>query len=112
MAKDKILPIKMVSFDSASLSPTYQSVNAATNGLPFALVILKIVNDATTAVTISYNGVDDHDYAPLSGQFIYDYQTNKEFESDKSLLSKGTQVYVKGTAGVGTIKLIGWYIPQ
>lgn len=112
MQKDKVLPIVMVSFDSATLTGSYQSVNSSTSGLPFPLVILKVVNDATTAVTVSYDGTNDHDYAPIGGQFVYDYQSNKQPQNDRSILAKGTQVYVKGTAGVGTIKLIGWYIPQ
>ena len=111
MAKSYPLQITMVSFASSSLSSSYQSMNAATNGLPEACFLTEIVNDGTTSVTISWDGVNDHIRVLAASRVPYNWQTNAEPHNDVSLNKKGTQYYIKGTAGTGNIYLSGFYHP-
>ncbi len=59
-------------------------------------------NDGSTGVTISYNGVLNHDYLPSKGTLIIDLQANHSAATTtgNGTLNgrKGQLVYGKGTA--------------
>lgn len=101
--------IEMAVFDASTLSGTYQVMNGAAQqadtgsvGFQDSIKILKIYNDGSTGVTISYDGVVKNDYLPSKGTMIIDLQTN---HADNSAYASGTLngrkgqlVYGKGTA--------------
>jgi hypothetical protein len=95
------------SFNSASLSGSYQAVGTP---LLHPSYILKMVNNATTAVTVSIDGLTDIDVLPADSFFLYD-ETKFGIPSIQ-FLPQNTQIFVKGTAGVGTIYLVSQYIVQ
>lgn len=107
--KNIVLAIPMTSINSNTVGAAYQAINP--NGLPFACFDLKIVNNATTDVFVSYDGVTDHDYVPFTSGFQIPTQTNAQPQNMVALFRKGLKVYVKGTAGVGFIYLVGYYQP-
>lgn len=106
-SQTKIKAISLTTFNSASLTTSYQAINS--NGLNEACSILRIYNDASTAITISYDGVTDHEYLGDNDSIQIDAQTNSEPASYLCNFPKGLIVYVKGTAGTGTIALSGYY---
>jgi hypothetical protein len=93
------------SIDSATLTGVYARV-----GTPFVhpSYKCKMVNNSTTLVTVSIDGVTDVDVAPANSFWLYDETLalgpNTEF------LPEGTQIFVKGSAGVGLIYLVTQYI--
>lgn len=108
MAQSNVKPLILKTFNSASLTSSYAAVNPL--GLDGAVFNLFIINDGSTPVTISYDGVTDHDYLPDIATRIIDFQNNAQPMSMLALLKKGTVIYVKGTAGTGTIAISGFYV--
>ena len=108
--KNRIQAIQLTTFNAAGLLAAYQVVNAT--GLDFPCSILRINNASNTAITISYDGVTDHEYLAANQVLQLEPQTNSQPSANVSLFAKGMFVYVKGTAGVGTIALSGYYNPQ
>jgi len=108
MAQNSVKPLLLSSLASASVIATYLPVN----GLGFAKppFFIRIINASNTAVTVSYNGIDDHDFVPANGVFELPSQANSQPNAQVALFPKNTVVYVKGTAGVGTIYVSGYYV--
>ena len=98
------------SFNAASLSGTYQPLGGP---LTHAGTIVKMVNDSTVSVTVSFDGGTDQDVCPASSFWLYDETANSPGgSSSATFLPKGTQVSVKGIAGTGTVYLVVQYIVQ
>lgn len=97
------------SFDSASLTGTYQAL-----GTPLVNpgTIVKLVNNSTVLVTISDNGVRDVDIAPAGSFWLYDATTNRTCDGNPIFIPAGRQYSVKGTAGTGSIYLVVQYNVQ
>lgn len=94
--------------DSATFTGSYQTL-----GTPLAnpSVLLKFVNNSTSLVTVSYDGVNDHDISPSSSFYLYDFGSDAQSVSGDQRLSfaQGTQIYVKGSAGTGSVYAITVY---
>ena len=110
MAKNSIKAVPLSSFSSASVTGTYQPI--ITGGLSKACFLLRITNASDKDVTISYDGTNDADY-------IFSNTTNNiptfngaQPNAYVAQFPQGTQIYVKGTAGTGSIKVAGYYLPQ
>jgi hypothetical protein len=109
MDLDTFTCIEMAIFDASTLTGTYQGMNLAAQqtgtgsvGFQYDIKILKIYNDGTTGVTISYNGVINNDYLPSKGTMIIDLQANHNdnsgYSSGRLNGRQGQIVYGKGTA--------------
>lgn len=110
MAQNNVKAIPLTSVDSATgISGTYAAIN--TNGLPNACVMIRIINNSTKDVTVSFDGTNDHEYVPTMTNVLFQFQTNSLPNALAAVLPVGTKVYVKGTAGTGSIYLAGWYQP-
>ena len=105
--------IEMSIFDASSLTGTYQVMNGAaqqsgTSSIGFQkdIKILKVYNDGSTGVTISYDGVINNDYLPSKGTMIIDLQSN---HADNSAYGSGTKYGRKGQLvwGKGTASSAG-----
>jgi len=100
--KNFVWPIPMTSYNVAGFDGSYKVINA--DGLDEACEILRITNDSSVDVTISYDGTDDHDYC-LLGQVV-----QLEAPVGRSNWAKGTKIYVDGAAqGSGSIYLAAYY---
>lgn len=101
----RILPETLRSIDSATFTGAYQAL-----GIPLAHApcLVKFVNNSNQLVTISWNGVTDHDIMPSSSFSLYDITSNACREGGL-YISKNTQFYVKGAAGVGSVYLVVFY---
>lgn len=116
---DTFVCIEMAIYDSSGLTGSYQVLNGAANqtgtssvGFQYDIKILKIYNDGTTAVTLSYDGVVNHDYLPSKGTMIIDLQTNHRDNgssgSGQLYGRQGQLVWGKGTAGTNNIYISGY----
>jgi len=94
------------STNSAAFAGAYVAV-----GTPLANpgYIVKLVNNSNVLVTISIDGINDVDVAPANSFWLYDEGKVGE-SSSLPALPAGTQIYVKGAAGVGLVYLVVQYI--
>ena len=102
--------IPMSSFASSSITASYQAVNS--NGFLLDIKILRIINNSSSDITISYDGITDHDFIQLGSVLNLSLQSN---HACNSLYSSGTlygrqfqKVYAKGTAGTGNLYVVGY----
>lgn len=94
------------SIDSATFAGSY--VNLGTP-LLYPSYIIKMVNNSTVLVTISIDGVNDHDVCPASSFWLYD-EGKVGRDGAFPALPAGTQIKVKGSAGTGSVYLVSQYI--
>lgn len=106
MAGQLILPEALRSIDSATFTGVYQTI-----GIPLAhpCSLVKLVNNSTVLVTISWDGINDHDILPPNSFVLYDIQSNHA-QFNGLYIRQGIQFYVKGAAGVGLVYLTVLYI--
>ena len=92
--------------DSATFTGSYQTL-----GTPLAnsASIVKFVNNSTVGVTISIDGVNDHDVSPAGSFWLYDATSNSP-KPNSIFTPAGTQFFVKGSAGTGNVYLVTQYI--
>ena len=107
--QNKVLPIPLSSIDSSTFTGAYQLLSAA-GGLPNPCIMLHIANNSTVGITVSYDGVNNHEFIPANSVFELPSQTNSQPGAHIALFPKFTIVYVKGTAGTGNIYLSGYYV--
>ena len=108
MAQNRVKPIALQSFASSSLTTSYQALNPT--GLDGACFRISIINTGSTTITLSYDGVNDHEIVTSSSRLDIEFQNNAQPNAWTALLSKGLVIYLKGTAGTGTIYLSGYYV--
>lgn len=90
--------------DSSTFTGSYQTLGSI---LSAPARLLKIVNNSTVAVTVSYDGgVTDHDFIPIGSFVLYDFGSNKGTSSSALDLPQGTQISIKGSAGTGLVYLV------
>lgn len=97
------------SIDSATFTGSYQTLGAI---LANPASIVKLVNNSTVLVTISFDGVNDYDIAPSNSFWLYDVTSDSPPESGSIFVQKGTRYYVKGSAGTGSVYLVVQYVVQ
>ncbi len=108
MAQNSVKPFLLSSILSSAMTSIYAPLNGT--GFSQAPFFIRIINNSTMAVTISYNGVTDHEFIPANTIFELPSQTNAQPNAQVALFPKNTIVYVKGTAGTGNIYLSGYYV--
>lgn len=112
--------VEMAICVSTDLNSSYKAMNSSTyqtgtssEGFEYDIKILKMYNDSDVGVTISYDGIINHDYLPSKGTMIIDLQTN---HADNAAYGAGTLngrqgqlVYGKQTgATTGNIYISGY----
>lgn len=95
-------PDPIRSIDSATFTGAYQAVGTA---LTRPIRLIKFVNDSSVPVTVSWDGINDHDYIPANAFSLYDLTSN-EVKEDGWFIQSGTQFYVKGAAGVRFVYIV------
>jgi len=96
------------SIDSATFTGSNQAL-----GTPLAnpSYICKLVNNSTSLVIISIDGINDVDVAPSNSFWLYD-EGKVGLNGGYPALPQGTQIYVRGSAGTGLVYLVSQYIIQ
>lgn len=101
-----LYPMPMAVFNSATLNGSYQAIGSA---FPDEARIVKMVNNSTVPVSVSLDGSTAHDIVPAGGFFLYDVGTNRGNSSPLMCIAKGTQFFINGSAGTGSIYLVAWF---
>jgi len=92
----------MTSFNAANLTGNFLVIN--TDGLDEACDMLRLTNDSTVDVTISFDGTNNHDFL-ITGQVL-----QLPTPVGISNFRRYTKIYLKGAAQAsGTIYLSGYY---
>lgn len=74
--------------------------------------MLRVVNNSTVAVTISYDGVTDHDEVQAGDTLVVPPSTIAQPNNYLANFAQGTTVYAKAAAaGVGLVYLAGYFQP-
>lgn len=97
-----------------SRSATTFTGSYQTLGTPLAhpSFICKLVNNTSVDVTISIDGSTDIDVAPAGSFWLYDETRYVTGVGQSPAIPKGTQIYVKGAVGTGTVYLVTQYIVE
>ncbi len=76
-----------------ALTASYQTLGSP---LTLACCLIKFVNNSSSDVTISWDGLNDHDFIPANSFALYDVCSDAG--TIRGLyVPRGTQFYVKGT---------------
>ena len=70
--------------------------------------MMKFKNDSDVDVTISYDGINDHDIVLAGDREVEDLATNKTIK-EGFLRGENTQIYAKSAAGTGNLYIISIY---
>lgn len=109
MAQNFVKPITLSTFAASSLSTSFQALNST--GITEPVFFMRIVNDTNQDLTISFDGINAHDYIPAGAEYNFPSQANSQPQSQLALWKKGTIVYGKAAAsGTGTIAIAGYYV--
>lgn len=84
-------------YDSSGGDASFQAVGTA---LSFPARLIKFKNDSDVDVTISYNGIDDHDIILAGDREVEDLSSNKS-NPEGMMRPKGTLISAKSAAGTG-----------
>lgn len=102
-----VAAIERADFNTNTLTGGYDLVY---DGLPQAIFMLRIVNESNRDLSISYDGTTDNDFVLANSTTQLSFQTNSRPGNKIAQLPKGTDIYVKGTAGgTGFVYIIGYY---
>ena len=108
--KNRLLPIPMITFNAATLTGSYVAMSAT--GLGNACCFLRISNKSNRDLTISYDGVTDHDFLLIDTTLYIPGQLNAQPNNWVALWPKGQIIYLKAAAGAGNVYLTGYYQPN
>lgn len=104
MSRNYIVPVPLSSINSTTFTGAYQLVAT----LPRPCLIVRMVNNSAVLVTISYDGVNDHDVIPTLGVLQLDIQANAGATNYTAFLRQGTSIYVKAAASTGLFYVSGY----
>lgn len=107
--KNSVYAVSLATFDSAVLDDSYEAINVG--GLPEACFLVRITNATDVGLTISLDGVHDHEYIAAAAVIDLPVQTNSQPNNKTALWQKGQIFYVNGTDATGNIYLSGYYQP-
>ncbi len=97
-------PLRSLAY--GSISSSYAPI-----GAPIAntgrLMMIQNLTDST--LTFSFDGIVDHFVLPSQGFFLIDVTTNRADPAGTFLISIGTQMSVKGSAGAGSVYVTSLY---
>lgn len=111
--KNVIKAIAMQTVNSAALGgPGVYTLLTPAAGLPVPCSMIRIINRSNTLITISYDGVVDHDIVPSLESLSLDGQINAQPQCYLCMFSKGQRIFISGVAGVGLIHLTGYFQPN
>lgn len=93
-------PMQLISIDSAAFTGAYQLITAS-GGLPDYAGYICFTNASNTAVTISYDGVLDHDVVRANSEKPIYFQQIALPQAGVCMVPAGQRIWVKGTASTG-----------
>jgi hypothetical protein len=110
MAINRIKALALTKIEATTFTGSYLPINPS--GAEGAAFYFRINNDTDGAVTVSFDGINDHIY--LLEAEVYETPTtqNNSLPAGKvALFPKGQIIYVKASMGTGYLYLSGFYQP-
>ncbi len=100
----------LINFDASTLTGTFQAINGS--GSSDSFIAFKIYNSSSNLIIFTYNGVDEHDFVPPGGTFIFDAQTNSDSSGNSAAghksLPAGTVVSAKTSSNTNRLLMVGY----
>jgi hypothetical protein len=100
-----LFPDPVRSIDTSTFTGNYQVVGGP---LSQGARIIKFTNLSNVQVTLSWDGVHDHEILPANSFVLLDISAAKE-NTIFVEIQKGIQFYVKGSAGIGNFIISVYY---
>ncbi len=107
MSKNIVTAQALSSLNSTGFNGSYQKLGTLTK----ASLFMRIVNNSAVDITVSYDGVNDHDFVQTLSRFDFNVQSNAGATNFAAFLPQGTNVYVKGSMSTGLVYLASYYQP-
>lgn len=100
-----IYPDILRTINAATFTGSYQPVGTA---LAQPARIVKFLNNTTVGVTVSWDGINAHEYLPSNSFVLLDVSTNKE-STNQFEIEQGTQFYVLAASGTGSFYISNYF---
>jgi hypothetical protein len=100
-----LLPDVLRSIAASTFTGSYQAVGTA---LTYGARIVKFTNLASVTVTLSWDGINDHEVLPANSFVLIDVSGAKE-NAQYIEVQVGTQFFVKGSSGTGSFYISSYY---
>jgi len=107
MLGNRILPIELLSYNTATCDGTYKVLTAS---LAQPCSELIVANDSDKDVTLSFDGgTTDHMYVKSGYSFPINAQEMAIAATGIAKIAKGTKISLKSAVGTGLFHVSGWY---
>ena len=107
--KNTIKAINASSVAAATFTGAFQLLTPAF-GLPHPCSWLRIINNSSKDLFVSYDGINIHDFIDAGGEWMLMTQINAQPGSGIALMPKGQLIYILADApGTGDVYLTGYY---
>lgn len=93
----KIFPLPMRVIDASTFNGSFLPVSDAVDE---PIRIARFINDTDQDVTVSWDGVQNHDFVPAKTALTLDVTSNKTDEGGY-FIAVGTQFFVSASVGTG-----------
>ena len=101
----RIFPNALMSRAASTFNGSYLLVGSA---IANSVRIVKFTNNSDKDVTLSWDGLNDHDFIPAASYLLLDISSNRE-TSNQFEIASGTKFYVKANAGTGSFYISSYY---
>ena len=109
-ASNRLKNIILTDFDASTLNAAYQVINGS--GTEDPCIAFKFFNSSASLILLSYDGVNNHDFVPPGGTFIFDAEANADGWGDGNgghkELPQGTRVFAKTTSATDRLIFVGY----
>ena len=102
----RIIPLALKSFDTTSLSASFQVVDAV--GFIYPVSILKFINESDTDGTVSFDGITSHDFVLSDSQTEINFSALLGSTARGAQIAKKTKIHIKGSMGTGLFYVVAY----
>lgn len=108
MPQNSLKALPMVTVDAATLGAGFLPLN--TPGFAHPVLYLRIINAATKDLTISFDGINNHDFIRSDREYFLPAQLNGVPNNHLSVFRQGTQIFGKCVGATGYIYIAAYYV--
>lgn len=101
-----IFPDPLRSISATTFTGSFQALGGP---LLHKVGLIKFVNNTSVLVTVSWDGVNNHDVYPAGTYGVFDVTTNQGNEGRGIYIPVGIQFYVNASVGTGSFYMIALY---
>ncbi len=97
----RIIPFDLKTIDATTFDGTFLPIESPTTDL---IRIVRFINNTDQDVTISWDGVNPHDFIPSLTALTLDITANRA-DTQGYFIAIGTQFFAQATVGIGLLKV-------